>query len=78
MGLQGQSYAIATLDENFEKLPLTAIQAQLYELSEFAKDNPDKEFLLTAIGTGIAGFTLEEIESVMPKKSLSKNIIKLF
>ncbi|MCF7843882.1 hypothetical protein K9M47_03215 [Candidatus Gracilibacteria bacterium] len=73
-GLQGQSYAIATLDENFKKVSLSFIQQQLYTLSEEAKQNPDKEYLLTPIGTGIAGFTLEEIKEILPKESLAKNI----
>lgn len=73
-GLQGQSYAIATLDENLNQLPLTSIQAQLYILSEYAKENPNKEFLLTPIGTGIARYRMEEIRDILPKKSLAKNI----
>lgn len=74
-GLQGQSYAIATLDKNMQKLPLDKIQNQLKLLVQIAKENKDKEFLLTPIGTGIAGFTLEEIKSILPK--LPSNIIKV-
>jgi hypothetical protein len=74
IGLQGQSYAIATLDESFNKVTLEFIQQQLYSLSQFAKENPDKEFLLTPIGTGIAGFSIKEIRELLPTKSLAKNI----
>lgn len=73
-GLQGQSYAIATLDENFQKVSLATIQAQLYILNQEAKANTELEYLLTPIGTGIAGFTLKEIKSILPKESLAKNI----
>lgn len=73
-GEQGQSYAIATLDEHFEQLSLASIQAQLYVLSEHAKENPDKEYLLTPIGTGIAGFTVDEIKEILPK-SFPENVV---
>lgn len=73
-GLQGQSYAIATLDKDFQKLPLSDIQAQLYIFSEYAKQNPNKEYLLTPVGTGIAGFSFEEIEGILPKDSMAENI----
>lgn len=73
-GRQGQSYAIPTLDHNYQKLPLETIKHYLYELREYAYMNPKEEFLLTPIGTGIAGFTLEEIKSILPKR-LPENII---
>lgn len=67
VGLFGQTYAIATLDKAMQKMPLSAIEFQLYVLSKEAKTNHDKEYLLTPIGTGIAGFTLEEIKSILPE-----------
>ena len=62
-GLQGQSYGIVTLDENMRKVPLSYIRLQLVQLAEFAANNPEKEFLLTAIGCGIAGFDVREIRA---------------
>lgn len=62
-GLQGQSYGIVTLDENFNKVALHSIRQQLVQLAEFACEHPDKEFLLTAIGCGIAGFQVCEIRA---------------
>lgn len=72
-GRQGSSYAIPTLDHNFEKLPLSTIKHYLYELREYAHMNPNEEFLLTPIGTGIAGYSIEELESILPNK-LPENI----
>lgn len=66
IGLEGQSYAIPTLGYDMEKLPLEVIKISLEELASFAENNSDKEFLLTKIGTGIAGFTEEEMEPIMP------------
>ena len=63
-GLQGQSYAIVTLDEEMHRVPLWYIEEQLEKLRDFAIQNPDKEFLLTAIGCGIAGFEISAIAAV--------------
>lgn len=73
-GHQGQTYAIATLDDNFQKMSLASIQAQLYILSQEAKEHPQSDYLLTPIGTGIAGFSIEEIKDILPK-SFPKNVI---
>ncbi len=62
-GLQGQSYGIVTLDENMRKVSLLYIRLQLVRLAEFAAAHPEKEFLLTAIGCGIAGFKVKEIRA---------------
>lgn len=67
IGLQGQSYALPTLDKDFKKLPLEDIQKHLSDLSIFAQSRPDLQFLLTLIGCGLAGFTVEEIKSILPK-----------
>lgn len=63
-GLQGQSYGIVTLDRDMRKVSLSYIEKQLKELNAFAWQNPDKEFFVTAIGCGIAGFKVEDIASV--------------
>lgn len=63
-GLQGQSYAIVTLDEDMRQVPPSYILEQLTELNEFAGRNPDKEFLMTLIGCGIAGFWVEDIRDL--------------
>jgi hypothetical protein len=75
MGIQGQSFAIPTLGYEMEQLPLEEIGYHLNTLVTYANEHPDKEFLLTAIGQGIAGYTKGEIESVMPK--LPSNIIRV-
>lgn len=70
-GLQGQSYGIVTLDEHMLRVPLWYIEEQLEELREFAINNPDKEFLVTAIGCGIAGFKVVEIATII--RDIGKN-----
>lgn len=74
-GLQGQSYAIVTLDEDMRQVPPSYILEQLTELNEFAGRNPDKEFLVTAIGCGIAGFKVEDIASICRNIDWVENVV---
>ena len=74
-GMQGQSYGIITLDKNMQKVPLDYIGRQLKVLNLQAKAMPDKEFLLTLIGCGIAGFTIEEIKSECVKIEWNDNVV---
>ena len=74
-GMQGQSYAIITLDEDMRQVPLSYIREQLSELNEYAKSNPDKEFLMTLIGCGIAGFRIYEINKLCQSIEWQPNVI---
>jgi len=56
VGLQGQSYAIPTMQGGVE-----TIAPYVYEFIDFAKQHHDKFFYVTRIGCGIAGFRDEEI-----------------
>lgn len=61
VGLQGSSYAIPTLDENFQKLTLEQIAEHVEQFKWYAAINPETEFHVVAIGCGIAGFTPDQI-----------------
>ena len=56
VGLQGQSYAIPTMQGGVE-----TIRPYVDEFIEFAKQHPELTFLVTRIGCGIAGFQDSEI-----------------
>ena len=56
VGLQGQSYAIPTMQGGVE-----TIKPYVDEFIKFADCHPELTFLVTRIGCGIAGFTDEEI-----------------
>ena len=73
-GIQGQSYAIVTLDENMQKVSLDYIGEQLEELNEYASRHSAHQFLLTLIGCGIAGFSVEEIKAEVAKIEWSRNV----
>jgi len=56
VGLQGQSYAIPTMQGGVE-----TIRPYVDEFIEFAKQHPELIFYVTRIGCGIAGFKDSEI-----------------
>ena len=56
VGLQGQSYAIPTMQGGIE-----TIRPYVDEFIEFAKQHPELIFYVTRIGCGIAGFQDSEI-----------------
>ena len=60
-GLMGQAYAIPTKYDPSRTLPLNAIKGHVDKFLKFARDNPNMTFNLTAIGTGLAGYTDEQI-----------------
>lgn len=72
----GQTYGIETLDHNMKRVPLDYIREQLKELNTLALRNPYHVFLLTPIGTGIAGFDFEDIENLVDECINTDNIIK--
>ena len=74
-GLQGQSYAIPTLDKDMQKVDLDTLQQSLLKFCWFAEENEDKTFYLTKIGMGIAGFTPEEMLSVINRVDIPNNVI---
>jgi len=61
IGLQGKSYAIPTKDKNIKALPLSEIHKRVLDFVDFTKNNPNKKFYVTAIGTGLAGYKHSEI-----------------
>ena len=73
-GLQGQSYAIPTLDKDMEKVTEEELITYLGNLRNFANKHPEKEFLLTAIGTGIAGFDTNYMAYMVLRANLPDNV----
>lgn len=66
-GLQGQTYAIITKDLTSNKrYPLEKIQIGLVEFVKFAIANPQLEFLVTELGCGLAGYSIEIIGLLFP------------
>lgn len=60
-GLIGRSYAIPTLDENFQKVRESELLFSFVRFLKFVKDDPTHKYLLTKVGCGIAGWDLERV-----------------
>ena len=69
VGLQGQSYAIPTMQGGVE-----TIRPYVNDFQDFAKHHPEMQFLVTPIGCGIAGFEAEDIAPLFEEAKEMKNI----
>ena len=70
VGLQGQSYAIPTMQGGIE-----TIKPYVDEFIDFALAHPELKFLVTRIGCGIAGFRDEQIAPLFSSAIDKENII---
>jgi hypothetical protein len=70
VGLQGQSYAIPTMQGGVE-----TIQPYVDEFIAFAKTHPEYTFFVTPIGCGIAGFTAQDIAPLFAHAMDVENIL---
>lgn len=57
MGRTGNAYAIPTKDADLKVIPLDQIDKDVAVFLEYAKAHPNLTFKVTAIGTGLAGYT---------------------
>ena len=69
VGLQGQSYAIPTMQGGVE-----TIRPYVNDFLDFTKHHPEMQFLVTPIGCGIAGFEAEDIAPLFEEAKQIKNI----
>ena len=70
VGLQGQSYAIPTMQGGVE-----TIKPYVDEFIVFAQEHPELTFYVTRIGCGIAGFSDNEIAPLFSYALAVNNII---
>lgn len=61
VGLQGESYGIATKDHGLRVLPLAKIATQVSNFLDFAKGSSDLKFYCTCVGCGEAGFSFKQM-----------------
>ena len=69
VGLQGQTYAIPTMQGGVD-----TIRPYVDEFISLAKQHPNKTFLVTEIGCGIAGFSGGQIAPLFKKAMTVDNI----
>ena len=73
-GGNDRCFAIPTLNWTKEPLKLEEIQFYVNRFVVFVKKRPDLKFLVTAIGTGIAGFPVEEMALLFKEASTLFNV----
>ncbi len=76
VGPTGRCYAIPTKDSRLNVLPLHVIKTYIDNFVTYAKQHPELEFLLTPVGTGLAGYSIEQLENILPE--LPDNITKTY
>ncbi len=69
VGMQGQSYAIPTMQGGVE-----TIRPYVDDFIDYARQHPDLQFLVTPIGCGIAGFDPDDIAPLFEEAREVKNI----
>jgi hypothetical protein len=69
VGLQGQSYAIPTMQGGVE-----TIRPYVDQFTDFARQHPELKFLVTRIGCGIAGFRDSEIAPLFSEARKLDNV----
>jgi len=74
-GLVGQTYGIPTKDKNIKTLPLSEIKHYIDIFEGVVRDRQDLTFLLTSIGTGLAGYTVQEIAPLFVNFAFATNVV---
>jgi hypothetical protein len=73
-GPTGQCYALPTKGWRLETLPLEIIGRHVGRFIEFAREYPSKEFLVTAVGCGLAAYTPEQIAPLFLRHEIPPNV----
>lgn len=63
-GISGQAYAFPTLDHQMGRRTHQALERSRDKLYQAARAHPRYRFLMTAVGTGIAGYQVREMMSL--------------
>jgi hypothetical protein len=76
-GLVGQTYGIPTKDKKIQTLPLDKIQVHVDDFLSLAFSHQEYEFLVTAVGTGLAGYHAKDIAPLFKiiKTGVFENVI---
>ncbi|CAG69334.1 conserved hypothetical protein [Acinetobacter baylyi ADP1] len=72
-GWAGQSFAIPTLNEHEQQMPLSQIEHYIDDFKIYAANHVKMKYFLTALGCGIAGYKVSEIAPLF--KGIQNNVI---
>jgi len=73
-GLQGQSYALPTKETPYRSLSEDQVKREVDMFLDYARRNKDKHFLVGAVGTRNAGFSVEFMRSLFKNARNERNI----
>ena len=73
-GITGSSYALPTKGYKLENLDFKKIDAAICRFLGVAKSMPEARFILTPIGTGLAGHSKKDVWRVLKREGLTQNI----
>jgi hypothetical protein len=73
-GIQGQSYAIPTKDENLNPVSVRDLQDAIGRFCEYARENKQMKFALTPVGCGLAGFKKSDVWGMFKFHGLPSNV----
>jgi hypothetical protein len=84
-GTEGKSFGIVTKAATISgtslkigakrSVPLSRIEESINALIKTANENPNLKFLVTKFGTNMAGFSEQEMKSLLENKTLPNNVI---
>src|SRR5690606_2629396 len=72
-GWSGQSYAIPTMNEHLQQMPLSQIQHYIDDFKIYTRNHPKNKYFVTSVGCGIAEYIVEESAPMF--KGISRNVI---
>ncbi len=72
-GWMGQSFAIPTVNEHFQSMPLSQIAHYVDDFKIYAQNHPNNCYFVTALGCGMAGYKVSEIAPLF--KGIHDNVI---
>lgn len=72
-GWAGQSFAIPTMNEHLQQMPLSQIEHYIDDFKIYTKNHLKTKYFLTSVGCGVAGYKIEEIAPMF--KGISHNVI---
>ena len=74
-GRTGNAYAIPTKGRNLERLPFSDIDTAVSRFVAHAKEHAGETFLLTPVGTGLAGHSKKDVWRVLSREGLPSNVV---
>jgi hypothetical protein len=73
-GRQGNSYAIPTKDKHLQTLDMQEVWKGISTFLEYAEDHPEEWFMVTPVGSGLAGISRKNIANMF-NRTIPENVL---